>query len=73
MTQAHIYSIGFIIIGLFPIAASIRNWDFFFENSKAQIFVDLFGRNGARIFYLILGTGLVIAGLLFLVGVIDWG
>ena len=41
--------------GAFAILASIFNWDFFFESKKAKIFLKLFGRNGARIFYSILG------------------
>jgi len=41
--------------GAFAILASIFNWDFFFENKKARIFMKIFGRNGSRIFYSILG------------------
>jgi len=41
--------------GAFSILASIYNWDFFFENRKARIFVNLFGRKGSRIFYSALG------------------
>jgi small neutral amino acid transporter SnatA (MarC family) len=41
--------------GVFSVMASILNWDFFFESRKAQTFIKLFGRNGARIFYIILG------------------
>jgi small neutral amino acid transporter SnatA (MarC family) len=41
--------------GVFSVLASILNWDFFFESRKAQTFIKLFGRNGARIFYIILG------------------
>ena len=41
--------------GAFSILASIFNWDFFFENRKARIFVNLFGRKGSRIFYSVLG------------------
>ena len=41
--------------GLFAILGSIFNWDFFFENRRAQLFMDLLGRTGARIFYVLLG------------------
>jgi hypothetical protein len=41
--------------GLFVILASIFNWNFFFEDRKARIFILLFGRHGSRIFYGILG------------------
>ena len=49
---AVIISIGF---GTFSILASIFNWDFFFENKKAKYMVKLLGRNGARIFYSLVG------------------
>lgn len=41
---------------LFVIAASLFNWDWFFNNSKARFFVDLFGRDGARVFCFLLGV-----------------
>lgn len=47
-----------ILAGAFSILASVFNWDFFFENRKAKFFMTVFGRNGARIFYSILGLGL---------------
>jgi hypothetical protein len=50
--------IGIIIsiaVGIFTLSASIFNWDFFFENRKARFFMSVFGRNGSRIFYGILG------------------
>lgn len=48
--------------GVFTIAASIFNWDFFFEDRKAYIFVKIFGRQGARIFYSLLGLALFYGG-----------
>lgn len=53
-----------VAAGLFTITASIVNWDWFFENRRAAFFVKTFGRNGARIFYGILGA--VIIGLAFM-------
>lgn len=44
-----------IIAGIFTLLASILNWNFFFESRKARFFVKIFGRNGSRIFYGILG------------------
>ena len=41
------------------------NW--FMNNRKARLFVKLFGRNGARIFYTILGVLFVVAGIYFMV------
>lgn len=48
-----IFSIG---VGIFTLLASILNWNFFFESRKARFFVKIFGRNGSRIFYGILGV-----------------
>ncbi len=47
-------------MGLFSIVASIFNWDWYFENRKARMFVSLFGRTGARVFYIILGVFIII-------------
>ena len=43
--------------------ASVRNWDWFFNNYRARLFVKWFGREGARRVYFVLGT--VILGLSF--------
>lgn len=48
---------------LFVIAASLFNWDWFFNNSKALFFVNTFGRNGARVFYCLLGVMLIMLSL----------
>lgn len=44
-----------VLFGAFPVVASWRNWDWFFNHRKARLFVAMFGRNGARVFYTILG------------------
>jgi drug/metabolite transporter superfamily protein YnfA len=53
----------FVSAGCFSIAGAYFNWDWFMENRRAWIFVKLLGRNGARIFYGLLGAGLVTLGL----------
>lgn len=50
--------------GVFSIISSIFNFDFYFESRKARFFVGVLGRNGARVFYGILGLLLIIWGLL---------
>lgn len=45
----------FGLLGLFSILAGVLNWEFFFNTRRAQFFVRLFGRNGARIFYIVFG------------------
>ena len=54
----------FILIGLFSIAAGILNWDWFMENSRARFFVRIFGRSGARIFYVALGVFIIVVSFL---------
>lgn len=50
--------------GIFSIVGAVADWDWFMNNSRARIFVQLFGRMGARIFYIVLG--------LFLIGIAVW-
>lgn len=49
-------------MGMFSILGAILDWNWFFESRKSAIFVRLFGRNGARIFYIVLGLFIIIAG-----------
>jgi small neutral amino acid transporter SnatA (MarC family) len=71
MTESSFYSTFFILIGLFTIIASATDWNYFFNHIKAQFFVRIFGRTGARIFYLILGIALLSFGVLSLLGYIS--
>lgn len=57
----------FGVLGLYSILAGALNWDFFFNNRRARIFVKIFGRNGARIFYVVFG--IVVAALGFFIKV----
>ena len=59
----------FIALGLFSLVAAIWNIDWYFQTDGARIFVKRFGRNGARIFYILLGIGLIACGV---VGFIYW-
>ncbi|ULJ69463.1 immunity 17 family protein [Wielerella bovis] len=55
--------------GILCIAAAIYDWDWFFDNFRARPFVALFGREGARWFYAILGVFLImVAGRLTVFG-----
>ena len=65
-----IYSILLTITGLFPIVVSLANWNFFFEHPIAKTFVNIFGRQGARIFYGFLGIGISLIGSLSIAGII---
>ncbi len=53
-----------ILIGLFSILGGILNWNWFMNSWRARFFVNVFGRNGARIFYVGLGVFLVIVGVI---------
>ena len=53
-----------VLAGGFSIFCAVKDYDFFMNSSKAWLFVKLFGRNGARIFYIILGAVIICCGLL---------
>jgi hypothetical protein len=55
-----------ILAGLFMIVAAALNWGRLMDNKRAAVFVRLFGRNGARVFYVFLGVGLVALGYMIL-------
>jgi hypothetical protein len=55
----------FIVVGLFSITSSVLNSGWFFNSRKMDVYVRLFGRTGARIFCLLLGIGLIVAGIYF--------
>jgi hypothetical protein len=42
--------------GVFVIAAAVFDWNWFFSNWRARFFVNLLGRDGARLFYAGLGV-----------------
>lgn len=63
MRENFILQIFIIGAGIFSIVSSILNFDFYFESRKARFFVSIFGRNGARVFYGMLGIFLVILGV----------
>ena len=52
-----------ILAGIFSLASAISDWEWFMTNYKAALFVRILGRNGARLFYALLG--LALAGLGF--------
>ncbi|MBN2694820.1 immunity 17 family protein [bacterium] len=58
-------NIAIIIGGVFTITCAMADFDWFMNNSRAKLFVTIFGRNGARIFYIILGIILVFLGLFY--------
>lgn len=61
----------FMAAGLFAICGAWFDWDWFMNSRRAWIFVKLFGRNGARLFYGLLGTTIVVLGVLLVAGVLQ--
>ena len=47
-------------VGVFTICGAVFDWDFFMENRRARLFVWMFGRNGARVFYALLGSAFLL-------------
>ena len=51
----------------FSIIGAVRNRDRFMDNYKARRYVRIFGRNGARVSYVIRGVFLIIVGITFVI------
>ncbi len=58
------------LFGLVAIAGGLFNWDWFMNARKVQMVAKLLGRGGARVFYCLLGSAIVVLGLLMAFGVI---
>jgi Immunity protein 17 len=58
--------LGLLIIGVgvFALAGSICDWDWFMNARKARFMVAILTRNGARIFYALLGLALGTLGII---------
>lgn len=52
-----------VLVGVFCAFCAYKDYDWFMDNHRAWLLVKLFGRNGARVFYIILGVLLMAAGL----------
>lgn len=63
---------SFLIVfaGLFSIVGAAMDWDWFMNNSRAWLFVKMFGREGARVVYILLGLFLCAMGLAGIIGII---
>ena len=58
-----------VLVGKFYIQASVFNWEWFFTAHNSQFIVRNLGRNKARIFYALLGIGMIAAGVYFFLSV----
>ncbi|MDR3638702.1 MAG: Imm17 family immunity protein [Isosphaeraceae bacterium] len=59
--------IGPMLVALGTLVACVLDWDWFFEGRKARTIVALFGRDGARVFYIILSGVLLGIGAEYLI------
>jgi hypothetical protein len=64
--------VGLILVaaGIFSICGAAFDWEWFINNRKARFFVATFGRNGARIFYGVLGIAITVVGTLITLGIL---
>jgi len=65
--------VGLLIVagGLFGMAGGIFDWEWFMNHRKARFMCTILTRTGARIFYVVLGLGLVVLGTLITMGVMQ--
>ena len=63
-----IEAIAVMLCGIFCFCGGYFSWNFFVNNHKFRNIQRFIGRNGARIFYMILGVLLVVVGLICLFG-----
>jgi predicted permease len=63
MIENLIYSILFLLIGVFSISGVIFDWQWFWNNSRAVKLVNVISKKGAQIFYCVLGVVLVLIGI----------
>ena len=59
----------FAVTGLLSVLAAVFNWEWFFTAHNSQFIVRNLGRNKARIFYALLGIGMIAAGVYFFLSV----
>ena len=60
----------FAALGAFAICGAAFDWEFFMNHPKAQFVVRLLGRRGTRIFYGLVGSFLVVVGVLMAIGIL---
>ncbi len=61
----------FMAAGLFSILGAYFEWNFFYKNRKVQRIIRLFGKSGAKIFYIVIGLIIFSIALLDMIHVID--
>ena len=70
MDKQSYVSLACVIAGLFCCVCAGLNFDFFMNHRKAYFIVKIFGRSGARIFYVLIGLAFIAVGIGFYTGAI---
>lgn len=67
----NIAAIILIIVGLISLSGGVFAWPWFMNSRRARSLTSIIGYTGARIFYVILGVGVLIYGITIIPGPID--
>ena len=70
MSGDQITAILLILAGGFSFVGAVANWEWFFNHPRSRFFVKFLGRNGARIFYMVLGSILAGIGVASMLGML---
>ena len=62
----------FMAVGLYAITGALFDWNWFMLSRRGKWFVRIFGRDGARIFYFLMGIAFIGIGGLSLAGIISF-
>lgn len=60
----------FVAMGIFALCGAGLDWNWFMNHRKARFLVWIFGRNGARLVYGLVGCLLIVLGALLTLGII---
>jgi len=52
----------FVAIGVFTFVCAAFDFDWFMNHRKAKLFVNVMGRDGARVFYMVIGAVIAVGG-----------
>ncbi len=55
-------------VGILILVAALTNWAWFFKQRRAQSLIKLVGRNGARVFYGVMGALFCVIGWMVISG-----
>jgi hypothetical protein len=71
MNKETFTQIFFMAVGIFSVLGAFFEWDFFFKNRRAVFVLNLLGKSGARIFYIVVGVILFSIAFLDMIDIID--